>query len=67
MKNDPRLADAVGRLRNSPDFRLYTEHLQALLEESKTLLVNTPVADTPVIQGRARILQDLVTLTRGTP
>ena len=67
MKADPRLLEAVNRLRNSPDFRLYTEHLQGLLDQSKTMLVNTPAPDTPVIQGRARILQDLIDLNRGTP
>lgn len=67
MKADPKLAEAVNRLRNFPDFRFYTDHLQALLDQSKTMLVNAPVADIPMLQGRARLLQDLVELNRGTP
>jgi chromatin segregation and condensation protein Rec8/ScpA/Scc1 (kleisin family) len=62
MKPDQKVLEAVARLKNYPDFRLYTEHLQASLAEAKDLLVNSQPADVPTLQGRAKMLADLLKL-----
>jgi hypothetical protein len=55
---EPRTEQAMKRLMSNPDFQTYMAHQHALLEYMKTLLVTTPVAALPEIQGRAKQLQE---------
>lgn len=59
----PRLLDAVPRLKANTDFQAYKQFLEAELAYFKEQLVNeTDVAGFSQLQGRARQLQDQLKL-----
>ncbi len=62
MKPDSKTTDAVARLKNTHEYRVYQTHLQALLDEAKDLLVSSPPTAVPELQGRAKVLADLLKL-----
>lgn len=55
---DDRTKAAMKRLMSNPDFQTYTAYQRVVLEHAKEMLVTTPVAAIPEIQGRARQLQE---------
>lgn len=62
MKPDQRTTDAIARLKNSSDYRVYTEFLKGSLDEAKDLLITAQPIDVPRLQGRAKMLSDLLAL-----
>lgn len=67
-KVDPRLRDALARLRNNHDFQTYQKYLAELEAyfTEQLIAANAP-SDVPLLQGRIRQLSDLSDLTKETP
>ena len=61
-KPDQKTLDHIARLKNTVEYRTYLIHLQALLDEAKELLVSAPPTAVPELQGRAKVLADLLKL-----
>lgn len=59
---DERTKGALDRLKSSPDFRVFRDHLLAHRAAVNEALVNAPAAEVPPLQGRARLLRDLLDL-----
>lgn len=62
MKPDQQTLDAIARLKNLHDFRTYQTYLQKSLDEAKDLLVPAQPTEVPRLQGRAKMLADLLAL-----
>jgi hypothetical protein len=59
---DQRGRDALQRLRATPDFKLYEQHMQDLLRYYQRVLVTAPSMEVPQMQGRCQMLLDLTQL-----
>ncbi len=64
-KPDPHLLASINRLRSNVDFQQLVKHHEALLAHTQHVLVYSNAPETAPLQGRARQLQDFLSLIKG--
>lgn len=64
-KPDAHLLASINRLRSNVDFQQLVKHHEALLAWTSNALVQSNAPETAPLQGRARQLQDFLSLIKG--